>query len=336
MLSSYKKSRSQFPLWTLLPLVLTAGAVASAAAGNCPQADAVALEWLDKMSRSLRQVSYQGVVTLQRGKEMQVMQVSHSVHDGIVFERLTELTGQGAQVERGPHPVDCIHPGDRMLRLEALTSDDHCGIAEHYRFAVADSDAERVAGRYAVRIRIEPRDMYRFGYIMALDRETGLLLKSQTIAHGQQVLETTQFANLSYSGGQTAVNDTGAGGAKEVEDEIAVVHEAQHPGPGAVDDTHSVSRPWTVGWLPRGFAATDVTRDNNGRRTYTDGLTVFSVFLEDVNVEMRSGEGLVRQGGTTTYTRGLQIEGQPVLVTVIGEVPVNTARMVADSVNWVQ
>jgi sigma-E factor negative regulatory protein RseB len=32
----------------------------------------------------------------------------------------------------------------------------------------------------------------------------------------------------------------------------------------------------------------------------------------------------------------MRIAGQPVLVTVIGEVPVNTARMVADSVNWVE
>ncbi len=53
-------------------------------------------------------------------------------------------------------------------------------------------------------------------------------------------------------------------------------------------------------------------------------------------VEIRPGEGLIRQGGTTTYTRGLRVAGQPVLVTVIGEVPVNTARMVADSVIWTQ
>ncbi len=42
----------------------------------------------------------------------------------------------------------------------------------------------------------------------------------------------------------------------------------------------------------------------------------------------------MRSGGTTSYTRGMKLSGQPVLVTVIGEVPVNTARMVADSVAW--
>ena len=38
------------------------------------------------------------------------------------------------------------------------------------------------------------------------------------------------------------------------------------------------------------------------------------------------------QGSTTSYTRGMRLGNQPVLITVIGEVPVNTARMVADSV----
>ena len=115
-----------------------------------------------------------------------------------------------------------------------------------------------------------------------------------------------------------------------------VVHEAQHPDADGPVVASTVDRAWTVDWLPGGFAATDSSLGNSGRRTYTDGLAVFSVFLEDLNVEMHPGEGLIRQGATTTYTRGLHVAGQPVLVTVIGEVPVNTARMVADSVSWAQ
>jgi len=86
--------------------------------------------------------------------------------------------------------------------------------------------------------------------------------------------------------------------------------------------------------VPQGFTATDTAADNAGRRTYTDGLAVFSVFLEELGRDIRPGEGVVRSGGTTSYTRGMGITGQSVLVTVIGEVPVNTARMVADSVEW--
>lgn len=313
-------SLHQLQLVVWFSLLTAAGAMAGAAVDDCPEGDAVALQWLDKMSRSLRQVSYQGVVTLQRDDDMQVMLLTHSVDEGHSFERLTELTGQGAQVERSSHPLKCVHPGDQILRLESLSQADRCGIAEQYRFSVAGD--ELVAGRNAVRIIIKPRDMYRFGYVMALDQETGLLLKSQIIHHGQKTLETMQFAQVSFS---DVIPATGNG---------QIVHKALHSAPDETAGNVSVARPWTVGWLPRGFAPTDATIGNNRRRTYTDGLAVFSVFLEQLGAELVPGEGLVKQGGTTTYTRGGNLAGESVLVTVIGEVPVNTARMVADSVRW--
>ncbi len=316
--TAVKSSRAQLAL-ALSLLAATTGA-ASTATTECRDVDAAALQWLDKMSRSLRQVSYEGVVTLQRGDDMQVLQVSHSVGQGQSSERMTELTGQGAQVERGAHALDCIHPGYEMLRIESLPESARCGIAGQYRFSIAEG--EHVAGRSVVRIRIEPRDAYRFGYVMALDSETGLLLKSQTISQGHETLETMQFAKVNFTGTSAAEN------------QAAVIHHAEHPEPVDAHGTTAVARAWTVGWLPRGFAPTDAPDGSYGRRTYTDGLAVFSVFLEDMDRNLRPGEGTLRQGGTTTYTRGLQLAGQPVLVTVIGEVPLRTARMVADSVSW--
>jgi sigma-E factor negative regulatory protein RseB len=84
--------------------------------------------------------------------------------------------------------------------------------------------------------------------------------------------------------------------------------------------------------VPSGFTLTDAATDDGRRRTYTDGLAAFSVFLEPLRGDIQPGEGMARQGSTTSYTRGMTLNDRPVLVTVIGEVPVNTARMVADSV----
>jgi sigma-E factor negative regulatory protein RseB len=307
-----------FALACLATLVVSVRAESS----DCESADSEALRWLDKMSKSLREVSYQGVVMLQRGGDMQVMQVSHAVGHGSSSERLTKLTGRGAQVERGAHPLDCVHPGYQMLRLESLPESERCGIAAHYRFSI--DDGERVAGRTAVRIRIMPRDMYRFGYVLALDTETGLLLKSQTIGQDHRTLETMQFAQVSYTDVAPPL------------EHVAVIHQAEHPRSDRASTRLSVGRAWQVGWLPRGFAATDSAQGIDARRTYTDGLAVFSVFLEELDAELRAGEGTVTQGGTTTFTRGMQVAGRPVLVTVIGEVPLNTARIVADSVSWTQ
>ena len=309
-------SRRLAGLLVTLPLL-----AASAAHGACPGTDEAAMEWLQKMVHSVHSASYQGVVTLQRNGEMQIMHVSHQVQGDASSERLTQLTGQGAQVDRASHPISCVHPGQKLLEIGRDLEAGYCGIAERYRFSM--DGRERIAGRSAVRIRVEPRDVYRFGYLMSLDRETGLLLKAETLGKGDAVLEKFQFANLDYGAGSPAVTD------------VDVVHQAQHPSPVQDFRGSALGQAWTVQWLPGGFSATDAPPGVAARRTYTDGLAVFSVFLEELERELRPGEGHVRSGGTTTYTRGMRLGGLPVLVTVIGEVPLNTARMVADSIIWV-
>lgn len=302
----------------LVPGIVLSILVTRAGASTCPEVDREALAWLDKMSRSLNQVSYHGVVTFQRGDDLQAMQISHTVADGLASERLVELTGQGAEVLRVDHPLECIHPGHRILRIGAQLHSGECGLADYYRFRV--SEGELVAGRQAVQVLIEPRDMYRYGYLMELDRETGLLLKSQTLGRGGKVLEKFQFASLSF----TQVDSTSG--------ESQLVHRAQHAHPAPGLDADTVPAGWNVSWLPSGFTLTDLPPGVAQRRTYTDGLAVFSVFLEQLSQDIRPGEGVVRTGGTTSYTRGMHLAGRPVLVTVIGEVPLNTARMVADSI----
>lgn len=291
-------------------------------AANCTDLDSDALSWLDKMSRSHQQVSYHGVVTFQRGEDMQVMQVAHSLNDGRSFERMTRLTGQGAQVTRAGHPLDCVHPGQHLLSLgQQLTAGD-CGLASYYRFQV--KAGERIAGRQAVKLLAQPRDVYRYGYIIELDQETGLLLRTSTLGPGDTILERFQFADLTY----------GEPSASSVN--IDVVHPALHPHPvSPVVAARPVGLSWSVGWVPRGFTATDNAAKDNARRSYTDGLAVFSVFLEPLARPIQSGEGVARAGSTLSYTRGLLLAERPVLVTVVGEVPVNTARVVADSVRLV-
>lgn len=311
----------------LIRSLLAAATLPIAALANplwaaCDVGDPRALVWLEKMSHSIHQTSYHGVVTLQRRDDMQVIQVSHLVDQGVSRERLTQLTGQGARVLRNAHPLNCEHPGQRLLHLSDDLQSGDCGITRYYRFNI--DGGERVAGRPAVGIRVQPRDMYRYGYRFSLDRETGLLLKTETYGHGNKVLEKYQYANISY----------GEGGPNS--GTADVVHRAKHPHPRQSSLASPLARAWTVKWLPRGFAATDSPVGVSGRRSFTDGLAVFSVFLEELDRELRPGEGVVREGGTTSYTRGMRVGAEPVLITVIGEVPVNTARMVADSVTWTQ
>ncbi|QIB64486.1 sigma-E factor regulatory protein RseB domain-containing protein [Kineobactrum salinum] len=118
---------------TLLPASISRSA-------TCSDTDAEALSWLEKMSRSHQQVSYHGVVTLQRGEDMQVVQVAHLVDAGHSSERMTRLTGQGVQVTRVGHPLDCVHPGQNLLLGQQLKAGD-CGLAGYYRFQLEEGSA---------------------------------------------------------------------------------------------------------------------------------------------------------------------------------------------------
>lgn len=69
-------------------------------------------------------------------------------------------------------------------------------------------------------------------------------------------------------------------------------------------------------------------------RTYTDGLSTFSIFVEQPKGEIRLGEGMVNRGATLAYTRGLQTSQGAALVSVIGEIPINTARMLVEGLEW--
>ncbi|GAB5414569.1 MAG: sigma factor AlgU regulator MucB [Congregibacter sp.] len=316
-MSSKQQTRSRC-LQVLARQVLTAACLtvsALAVSQECPDIDADIMQLLDAMAANSQRIEYSGVVTLQRGGDMQIMEISHRVNDGRATEQLARLTGQDALVERAGHPTNCVHPGHQLLKSGHLFNGSFCGLSSAYRFRLVPG--ERVAGRQAVRLRVEPRDMYRFGYVFELDTETALMLKSSTLASDQRVIEEFQFASLNMRADAMEAAQT--------------QHQTGHPHPH--ETAHLRSGPaWEPAWLPAGFMPTDTAPHDSPRKTYTDGLASFSVFLEPLANAIKPGEGVERQGSTVAYTRGVALKRRPVLITVLGEVPTNTARMVADSV----
>lgn len=306
-------------------VLICAAALAAPVWSACDAGDKQALQWLDRMSHSLREISYQGVFTYQHGSSVQAMHINHAVTGNLETEMVTRLSGDGSQVVRTEHPLDCIHPGSKLVRIAQLYTDndtgEHCGIARFYRLKMGA--LQRVAGRSAMVLHVQPRDMYRYGYQMAIDTQTGLLLKTQTLAHDGQVLERFQFADI-------RIGEFDSDGT-----EVHIVHEATHPHPRPAAVTPSLlddQNAWGVHWVPGGFELTEGPPESIDDKTFTDGLAVFSVYVEDIAQLSEPGEGRARQGGTTAYTRGLLLAGRPALITVLGEVPISTARMVADSV----
>ena len=340
--------RARLPALPLIALLLTLSGPAPAHA-NCGGADQAALQWLERMARSLREADYEGVFTYQYGNRMaQPMRLRHAVRGGLESERVTRLADPGAGVARDGHPLHCLHPGHRLLRLRAAAArpddganDSACGIVDHYRLRVAGK--RRIAGRPSIVVNVLPRDAYRYGYVLDIDAATGLPLRSQTVAGNGRVLERFQFAALTVGGSGNRGNRGDNGGAQPSSLDAGLSLDGNNGGSGdglrrAGHSLHSHAKaqraakpaPWRVKWLPEGF----IHAAGGRGQSFTDGLAAFSVFIETLPEAAPPGEGRAAQGGTMAYTRGMTIAGRPILVTVLGEVPINTARMVADSIRW--
>jgi sigma-E factor negative regulatory protein RseB len=95
----------------------------------------------------------------------------------------------------------------------------------------------------------------------------------------------------------------------------------------ALDVNEKKEKPvWKVNWLPNGFRP---VRSRGNRLHFTDGLATFSVFIETSGPSPMP-DLVTTDGGTAVITRRLRKTGPQ--ITVVGEVPVQTARRVAESV----
>ena len=163
--------------------------------------------WLDRMSHSFRELNYSGVFTYEFGQQMSSIRIVHAVVDGVERERIVHLDGPMVEVIRTGHELSCIHVGDSLVRLDhtipagPFAKQFGAGlgpIEDHYQVVLAGDT--RVAGRDALVLEVRPLDAFRFGYQLAVDKATALLLRSQLLDAQHRILERFQFAELRIGG----------------------------------------------------------------------------------------------------------------------------------------
>lgn len=278
-------------------------------------------ELLNRMTHSHRELNYRAIVTYQLGEQLSSYRITHTVHDGKEFEALESLDGDHQDLVHHGHDINCVHPGPQLIRL--FNTEEEQGFYRYYDVEVVGED--RVAGRDAVTLSIKPRDVYRLGYKLSLDNETGLLLRSDIVNQQGKVLERFQYAMLDLN-----IPD----------DELLVegAIEVEHKDVSLDNPATTQLRVWRPDWIPAGFTPLKDTDDGSAAISYTDGLAVMSVFVEPL-VTADSGavavtEGGMRRGASVSYTVAFPDNGM--FATVVGEVPMLTAKQVAKSLSWDQ
>ena len=302
------------------------------------QNDPAALNLLKTMHNAGRQLNYQGTFVYVHSGKMESMRIYHRVDEKGDHDRIVHLNGSTREVIRDGNKVTCILSDKKSVHVSKLDSaaphllsalpSNFTEFPQYYTFALAGQD--RVAGRTTKVVHVDPRDKFRYGYRFWLDAETGLLLKSQVLAENGVPIEQLMFTSIeivreispellkSELKGErfTVTEDHGEDAAKSG---VALNWRVAHPPLGFQSTGHNV-RHVIAGGVP------------THQIVLSDGLASLSVYIEKLDTSKKRFVG-------SSYIGAVNIHGIVVhdhQVTVIGEVPAATVKMVADSIQFVK
>jgi len=294
-----------------------------------------AREWLARMNRAVEELNYEGTFVHVRGNYSETLHIIHRNHNGRISERLVSRDGAGREFIREEDVVKVILPEQRLVVIEARKDEgrlasalpNYCAELEpHYDFTLGRGT--RVANRPVNVVSIKPKDEYRYGYTLYLDRETAMPLKSLLLNERDEVIEQIVFTQI------------------QISDFIPA--SALHPGIDTQDfelleaevpqqaDAVPISAPEWRASMPPGFRLSAATQSAIAgseypvsHLVYSDCLATVSVFIEDPKTNTDVGEGFSSAGSTNAYSR--KVNGRS--ATVIGEVPRQTVRSIALSLS---
>jgi len=325
--------RAVLPGWRTLASAVWLLAFASLAqgqerAGSSAGADADGRspeQWLQVVQQAARRLDYAGTMVYQQGAEVRMSRIVHVFDGKVSHERLQPMDGRPREFIRSADEVKCLIPEARRVVIERKTrAESFPGLAatapsellQHYSVKVVGR--ERVGGFDCQVIEIQPRQGDRYGYRLWVDRATGLLLRSQTVSESGQVLEQMAFAEVRIGGvdREQLKPSWPTDGWK--------VDEAAHRPVDLKEQGWRLAPP--TGFKPLFTVRRPMASGSALQAVFSDGLASLSVFIEPASASDAS-EALPQRGPINAYARRVGDS----MVTVVGEIPADTARAVAQA-----
>ena len=315
----------RFFLWVLGSLLNTLPVTA--------RSDDDVYQWLDRMSAAMSQMHYQGTFVYLQDENVETVRITHLVDEQGSHERLVSVSGVPREIFRDSAGVRWISGEDRTVMADSAVSSpffpelpmDGIGqAASSYQFTL--EEGQRIASHRTHRVDIKPHDEYRYGYRLWLEEQSGLLLQWELVGSEGESLAKLMFTELKM-GAEVDPGELHAPG----EDKTASSSVPASAQEGRV----STSKPgWQAVSLPPGFRLVSHRQSDAGQAVfyehlvYSDGIAAVSVYVEPRDEKADLVQGLSMMGTTNALTRSVNGE----VVTVLGDVPVATIRMIGESV----
>jgi sigma-E factor negative regulatory protein RseB len=291
------------------------------------------LTWLQRAANAARSTTYVGTFVHTNGDRTSTYRVTHVSTGGEEHERIEPLDGPPHEIVRRNDEMFCRFPDAKTVRLDRR-------ITAPYFPSIVRAPAESISASYEVKLgkterilglecqwlRLQPRDGLRFEHRLCAELASGLVLRAKTINADRQVVEQYTFTDLKVGPQAARGGDVRSG----IDAQVRQWRERS-----TRDEASAADTGWTVSSVPAGFQKiTELRRAMPGRTqpvsqiVLSDGLANLSVFVEPSPGPQRSAESASEDGTTTFFVRPM---GEHV-VTVLGDVPLATAQLVARGV----
>jgi sigma-E factor negative regulatory protein RseB len=292
---------------------------------------------LQKAAVAARALSYKGIFVCQSAKQIKSVEITHFYDGQHEFARNVVLDGAPREVLNQSGNVVIYNPRNGKIVIEkrraqnmfpAILPTDLSSIKASY--SLRSGENERIAGRPAQLLVLEPKDGLRYSYRFWIDTEYGLLLKSVMFNNRNEVLESIGFNQLAL------MNTVALDWFKpKIDHNKSYVMEQEQE---LVADSGSPVD-WEIKALPAGYRKVDqMMRKVQGKASpvthviFSDGLAFVSLFIEHVAKSAKdkpAPKNVLTTTGNTSFYANVN-NGH--LVTVMGDVPEATVVQIANSV----
>lgn len=242
--------------------------------------------------------------------------------------QLLQMDGPRREVVQRGNEISYFEPGLEPFTLNgnyivdslpSLIYTDFKRLSPYYDFISVGRT--RIADRLCEVIRVVARDGTRYSYIVWMDEETRLPMRVDLLDRDGETLE--QFRVIAFT-----VNG-------QVTNSMQTLAKASLPPLLSVPVGDKVDFNWSASWLPQGFSEVSSSRRQLPTmdvpvesRLYSDGLFSFSVNVNRAN--QNSADQMLRTGRRTVSTT-VRDNAE---ITIVGELPPQTAKRIADSLKF--
>ncbi|MFH7527037.1 MucB/RseB C-terminal domain-containing protein [Aeromonas sp. A5] len=287
---------------------------------------------LQQMQSAVQQQNFELSMVKARQGRLEPIRISHAVIDGKEVAHLSYLDGKAIEYLQRQDEFTFFENSHEPYTLKGarfpgvwstLVKMPLSRVMESYDAVLAGRS--RVAGVVAQVVRLVPKEADKYGFVLWIDEQSNLLLRVDMVEREGNLVEQVLGVDLELQ-------------SKPAPWLVALV-KRKLPEALALEDAYPAPQQvlsWQITWLPDGFKV--LSRDKHQLVTtslpvdymmLSDGLVDLSVYVARVDPKQAVRQQLIRQGATSlvSYVNEVGVE-----ITVVGEVPADTAKRIAESV----